>query len=59
MCAQGSVVAQACHASVAAVWLHRDDPATQAYCSPDKLDAMHKARRLSRASERAFLLYAR
>jgi hypothetical protein len=36
-------VAQAAHAAVAAVWLHRDDPHTVAYCSPERLDAMHKA----------------
>lgn len=36
------MVAQACHASVAAVWLHRDDPDTAAYCSPEALDSMHK-----------------
>ena len=43
---QGSVVAQACHACVAAVWLARDDAHTAAYCSPERLDAMHKARAL-------------
>ena len=42
------MVAQACHAAVAAVWLHRDDPHTAAYCSPEKLDSMHKARCASR-----------
>ena len=39
------MVAQACHASVAAVWLNRDDPHTAAYCHPNALDSMHKARR--------------
>jgi hypothetical protein len=39
----GSVVAQGCHASVAAVWAHRDHPDTAAYCAPDNLDRMHKA----------------
>ncbi|XP_047070414.1 putative peptidyl-tRNA hydrolase PTRHD1 [Lolium rigidum] len=38
----GSVVAQGCHASVAAVWAHRDHPDTAAYCAPDNLDRMHK-----------------
>eukprot|EP00249_Psilotum_nudum_P008521 c21337_g1_i1 orf=1-813(+) len=28
----GSVIAQACHAAVAAVWLHRDDSETRDYC---------------------------
>ncbi|CAD6259704.1 unnamed protein product [Miscanthus lutarioriparius] len=39
----GSVVAQGCHAAVAAVWVHRDHPDTAAYCAPDNLDRMHKA----------------
>lgn len=42
--AQGAVVAQACHAATAALWLHRDHPDTAAYCAPSALDAMHKAR---------------
>ena len=40
----GSVVAQGCHASTAALWLSRDSQATKAYCAPDKLDSMHKVR---------------
>ena len=36
----GALVAQACHASTAALWLYRDDPATQAYVS--RLDDMRK-----------------
>ena len=39
----GSVVAQGCHAAVAAVWAHRDHPDTAAYCAPGNLDRMHKA----------------
>jgi hypothetical protein len=39
----GSVVAQGCHAAVAAVWAHREHPDTAAYCGPDNLDRMHKA----------------
>ncbi|GAB4817114.1 hypothetical protein N2152v2_004160 [Parachlorella kessleri] len=38
----GSVVAQGCHASTAALWLSRESPATQQYCSPGNLDHMHK-----------------
>ncbi|KAG8375339.1 hypothetical protein BUALT_Bualt10G0089900 [Buddleja alternifolia] len=38
----GSVVTQGCHASVAAIWLHKDDPHTLLYCSPSNLDSMHK-----------------
>ena len=38
----GSVVAQACHASTAALWLSKDSAATASYCAPDKLDSMHK-----------------
>ncbi|KAJ0984188.1 hypothetical protein J5N97_002544 [Dioscorea zingiberensis] len=38
----GSVVAQGCHAAVAAVWTHRDHPDTAAYCSDDNLNSMHK-----------------
>ena len=36
----GSIVAQACHASSAAMHLFRDDPATQAYLAD--VDHMHK-----------------
>jgi hypothetical protein len=39
----GSVVAQGCHAAVAAVWVHREHPDTAAYCGPDNLHRMHKA----------------
>lgn len=39
----GSVVAQGCHAAVAALWVHRDHPDTAAYCAPENLDRMHKA----------------
>ncbi|KAK1438333.1 hypothetical protein QVD17_04140 [Tagetes erecta] len=38
----GSVVTQGCHASVAAIWSHKDDPHTIDYCSPNNLDSMHK-----------------
>ena len=38
----GSVVTQGCHASVAAIWEHKDDPHTLLYCNPPNLDSMHK-----------------
>lgn len=38
----GSVVTQGCHASVSAVWSNKEDPVTVDYCSPDKIDSMHK-----------------
>lgn len=38
----GSVVAQACHAATAAMWLNRGDEVTAAYLSDDNLDHMHK-----------------
>ncbi|MBA0568420.1 hypothetical protein Golob_005917 [Gossypium lobatum] len=38
----GSVVTQGCHASVSAIWSHKDDPHTLQYCSPDNIDSMHK-----------------
>ncbi|XP_057434617.1 uncharacterized protein LOC130727485 [Lotus japonicus] len=38
----GSVVTQGCHASVSAIWSSKDDPLTVDYCSPDKIDSMHK-----------------
>ncbi|KAI3898368.1 hypothetical protein MKW92_018692 [Papaver armeniacum] len=38
----GSVVTQGCHASVAAIWSHKDDAHTIDYCSPDNIDSMHK-----------------
>ena len=41
----GSVVAQGCHAATSALWLSRDSPVTQQYCSPERLDHMHKVRR--------------
>ncbi|PQM38332.1 putative peptidyl-tRNA hydrolase PTRHD1 [Prunus yedoensis var. nudiflora] len=31
----GSVVTQGCHASVSAIWSHKDDPHTLQYCSPE------------------------
>lgn len=40
----GSVVTQGCHASVAAVWSHKDDPHTVEYCSPGNIDFMHKVK---------------
>ena len=36
----GAVIAQACHASTAALWSHRNDPNTIAYTN--ELDNMHK-----------------
>lgn len=41
----GSVVAQACHASSAAIWTYREDDETQKYLSPDNIDHMRKVRR--------------
>ncbi|XP_031479086.1 uncharacterized protein LOC116249915 isoform X1 [Nymphaea colorata] len=38
----GSVVTQGCHASVSAIWLHKDDEHTAKYCAPTNLDSMHK-----------------
>ncbi|TXG62374.1 hypothetical protein EZV62_013737 [Acer yangbiense] len=38
----GSVVTQGCHASVSAIWSHKDDPHTSQYCSPQNIDSMHK-----------------
>lgn len=38
----GSIIAQGCHAAVAAIWLHKDDPLTAHYCRPENLDHMHK-----------------
>ena len=38
----GSVVAQGCHAAVAAIWQHQSDPLVQRYCGD--LDRMHKVR---------------
>lgn len=40
----GSVVAQACHASSAAMWTYRDEDATQQYLAPDNIDQMRKVR---------------
>ena len=40
----GSIIAQACHASTAALWLSRESDDTLAYCSAGKLDHMHKVR---------------
>ena len=38
----GSIIAQACHASTAALWLSRQSDETSVYCSAEKLDHMHK-----------------
>lgn len=38
----GPLIAQACHASVAALWLSKNDPESQQYVSEDQLDSMHK-----------------
>lgn len=38
----GPLIAQACHASVAALWLNREDKEAQAYVAEDTLDHMHK-----------------
>uniref|UniRef100_A0A7S3UF50 peptidyl-tRNA hydrolase n=1 Tax=Picocystis salinarum TaxID=88271 RepID=A0A7S3UF50_9CHLO len=38
----GSLVAQACHATVAATWLHREDEHTKQYCAEGNLAHMHK-----------------
>ncbi|KAJ7561074.1 hypothetical protein O6H91_03G012600 [Diphasiastrum complanatum] len=38
----GSVISQACHAAVAAIWLHKDDQHTMQYCKPDNLEHMRK-----------------
>lgn len=38
----GSLVAQACHATVAATWLHREDDDTKEYCAEGNLEHMHK-----------------
>ncbi len=38
----GSVVAQACHAATAALWLSRNEAETQRYCAPGALEHMHK-----------------
>ncbi|KAL5715752.1 hypothetical protein ACHQM5_017528 [Ranunculus cassubicifolius] len=38
----GSVVTQGCHASVSAIWANKDDVHTVSYCSPNKIDSMHK-----------------
>lgn len=38
----GSIIAQACHATTAALWLSRDSVETSAYCSEETLDHMHK-----------------
>ncbi|KAG1326886.1 putative peptidyl-tRNA hydrolase PTRHD1 [Cocos nucifera] len=38
----GSIVTQGCHASVAAIWFHRDHPDTAIYCSDCNIGSMHK-----------------
>lgn len=40
----GPLIAQACHASVAALWTYKDDDVTQSYCAPENIDHMTKAR---------------
>ena len=36
---------QACHATVAAIWLNQDESHTQDYCSSSAIDHMHKVNR--------------
>ncbi|EOD14912.1 hypothetical protein EMIHUDRAFT_197562 [Emiliania huxleyi CCMP1516] len=38
----GSVVAQACHASLAVIWENRADASVAAYLSPENIASMHK-----------------
>ncbi len=38
----GSIVAQACHAATAALWLRRNEENSLAYCADSNLDHMHK-----------------
>ncbi|XP_050215802.1 uncharacterized protein LOC126666927 [Mercurialis annua] len=38
----GSIVTQGCHASVSAIWENKEDDHTLEYCSPQKIDSMHK-----------------
>jgi peptidyl-tRNA hydrolase len=38
----GSLAAQCAHAAVAAVWTHRDDEDTRAYCAPENIRGMRK-----------------
>ncbi|KAG9454481.1 hypothetical protein H6P81_007385 [Aristolochia fimbriata] len=38
----GSILAQGCHASVAAIWAEKDDLHSAEYCSEQNLDRMHK-----------------
>jgi len=37
-CSGETWLTQACHASVCAVWFHKDDPHTVEYCSPQNID---------------------
>ncbi|XP_042517165.1 uncharacterized protein LOC122091351 isoform X2 [Macadamia integrifolia] len=39
----GSIITQGCHASVSAIWSHKDDAHTLDYCSPENINSMHKA----------------
>lgn len=48
----GSVVAQACHASTAALWQSRDEDHTKQYCSSEAIDSMHKASNILRTSHK-------
>ena len=38
----GSIIAQACHAATAALWLSRHEAVSQEYCAEGNLDHMHK-----------------
>lgn len=46
----GPVIAQACHASSAAMFTHLDDPLTQQYIAQENIDHMHKVRQQAAAS---------
>ena len=53
----GSIVAQACHASTAALWLSKGSDATTTYCAPDKLDHMHKVSATCFSNDTCFCLF--
>lgn len=50
----GPLVAQGCHAAVAAIQIAKDDPLTQQYLAEDALDHMHKVRKHGRSRVIAF-----
>ncbi|CAK7354162.1 unnamed protein product [Dovyalis caffra] len=53
----GSVVTQGCHASVLAIWSHKEDPGTLQYCSSENIDSMNEVTLEVKGEPQILILY--